>query len=129
MYPTDAIPESRGFYPPDSVINEQTTRNDDAVLYFVEQAACPYRAADARTTDCGPLYDDFESGAWLEDQRGRHGHGDKRQRSSGQCRSRPSGDGVKQLAWGNSAASRRWSPALRRVISVRPTMSMAAPHP
>ena len=73
MYPTDNAP-SRGFYPPDSVIARETTRNDDAVLYFLEQAGCPYRAAGLPTTDCGPLYDDFELDRGWTGQCQRHGH-------------------------------------------------------
>ncbi|HEY5489463.1 MAG TPA: M14 family zinc carboxypeptidase [Candidatus Limnocylindrales bacterium] len=61
MYPTDAVPEPGGFYPPVSVIDRETTRNDDAVLYFLEQAGCPYAVAGLGTTDCGPLYDNFET--------------------------------------------------------------------
>jgi carboxypeptidase T len=60
MYPTDNS-HVGGFYPPDSVIDRETTRNDDAVLYFLEQADCPYRVAGLGTTDCGPLNDDFEA--------------------------------------------------------------------
>lgn len=58
MYPTDGS-HVGGFYPPDSVIERETTRNDDAVLYFLEQADCPYRAAGLDDR-CGPLNDDFE---------------------------------------------------------------------
>ena len=61
MYPTDAVPEPRGFYPPDSEIVRETTRNDDAALYFLEQAGCPYAVAGLGATDCGALYDDFEA--------------------------------------------------------------------
>ncbi|MEA2677269.1 MAG: carboxypeptidase [Chloroflexota bacterium] len=50
-----------GFYPPDDVIERETTRNDGAVLYFLEHVACPYRAADLDDTHCGPLEDDFET--------------------------------------------------------------------
>jgi hypothetical protein len=58
MYPPD--PSKLGdFYPPDSTISAQTERNRQAVLYFLEQADCPYRSAGL-THNCGPLYDDFE---------------------------------------------------------------------
>ena len=61
MYPTDNS-HVGGFYPPDSVIERETTRNDDAVLYFLEHAACPYSAvASLAVTHCGPLNDDFET--------------------------------------------------------------------
>jgi hypothetical protein len=49
-----------GFYPPDSVIHSQTSRNDEMVLHFLELADCPYRAAGLGVTHCGPLNDDFE---------------------------------------------------------------------
>jgi hypothetical protein len=41
MYPNSA--GGGGFYPPDEVIVEQTSRNREAVLYLAEQADCPYR--------------------------------------------------------------------------------------
>jgi len=45
--------------------------NRDAMLYFIEQADCPYRAAGTQTTNCGPLYDDFEAGrGWSVDPHG-----------------------------------------------------------
>ena len=40
MYPVTS--GQGGFYPPDEVIPAQTSRNRDAVLYLLEQAACPY---------------------------------------------------------------------------------------
>ena len=60
MYPTDNS-HVGGFYPPDSIIDRETTRNDQAVLWFLEQADCPYRAAGMGDTHCGPLNDDFET--------------------------------------------------------------------
>ncbi|MDA8352558.1 MAG: M14 family metallopeptidase [Firmicutes bacterium] len=41
MYPKDSVP---GFYPPDEVIEEQTERNREAVLYITEKAGCPREA-------------------------------------------------------------------------------------
>ncbi len=62
MYPTDKSGVG-GFYPPDSIIARETTRNDDAVLYFLEHADCPYSTVPAlAVTHCGPLNDDFETG-------------------------------------------------------------------
>ena len=63
MYPTDNS-HVGGFYPPDSVIQRETTRNDDAVLWFLEHAGCPYsaRVPSMAVTHCGPLNDDFEIG-------------------------------------------------------------------
>jgi carboxypeptidase T len=60
MYPTDNS-HVGGFYPPDSVIEEQTTRNDAAVLYFLEHADCPYDLAGLGATRCGKMDDDFET--------------------------------------------------------------------
>ena len=61
MYPTDNS-HVGGFYPPDSVISRETTRNDDAVMWFLEHADCPYSAdASLAVTHCGPLNDDFET--------------------------------------------------------------------
>ena len=59
MYPTDKS-HVGGFYPTDGIIERETTRNDDAVLYFLEQADCPYRAAGL-LDHCGPLNDEFET--------------------------------------------------------------------
>ena len=36
------------------------TRNHDALLYFMEQADCPYRAIGKAHQYCGPYFDDFE---------------------------------------------------------------------
>jgi hypothetical protein len=60
VYPLDDS-HVGGFYPPDNVIERETTRNDEAVLYFLEHVACPYRAAGLDDTHCGPLDDDFET--------------------------------------------------------------------
>ena len=69
MYPLD--PSKVGdFYPPDDVIDAQTSRNGDAVMWLLEQADCPYRAASL-PQNCGPLYDDFETGrGWTVDPHG-----------------------------------------------------------
>ncbi len=40
MYPTTSSP---GFYPPGSAIAAQTSRNDAAVRYIIQQADCPYK--------------------------------------------------------------------------------------
>jgi len=67
VYPLDDS-HVGGFYPPDNVIERETTRNDGAVLYFLEQVACPYRAAGLADTHCGPLDDDFETArGWVVD--------------------------------------------------------------
>jgi hypothetical protein len=70
MYPTDGS-HVGGFYPPDDVIARETTRNDEMVLHFLEQADCPYRSAGLGTTHCGPLNDDFEAArGWTVNPRG-----------------------------------------------------------
>jgi carboxypeptidase T len=66
-----AGPAGGGFYPPASVVDAQVQRNREAVLYFLEQADCPYRAAGLGATNCGPLYDDFETDrGWALNPRG-----------------------------------------------------------
>ena len=60
MYPPWGCNGCGGFYPPDTVIERETTRNRETVLYLLEQADCPYRAAGLAKTNCGPLYDNFE---------------------------------------------------------------------
>ncbi len=74
MYPPD--PSKLGdFYPPDSIIAAETERNRQAVLYFLEQADCPYRSAGL-TRNCGPLYDDFEVARGWNGKPVRQRHGD-----------------------------------------------------
>jgi hypothetical protein len=43
-------------YPPDEVIGRETRRNREAVLYLMEQAACPYGVLGTRAAErhCGP---------------------------------------------------------------------------
>jgi carboxypeptidase T len=50
------------YYPTAAEAATETTRNREAVLYFLEQADCPHRAAGLGVTHCGPLNDDFETG-------------------------------------------------------------------
>src|SRR4051812_41969987 len=52
MYPVTSSP---GFYPPDEVIPAQTSRNRAAVLYFLEQAACPYAVIGKQVQYCETL--------------------------------------------------------------------------
>jgi hypothetical protein len=49
MYPTGSNP---GFYPPASVIQRETSRNDAAVRYIIQQADCPYRVIGKEATYC-----------------------------------------------------------------------------
>ena len=46
----------RHHYPPDELIGRETRRNREAVLYLMEQAACPYAVLGARAAErhCGP---------------------------------------------------------------------------
>jgi hypothetical protein len=62
MYPRWGCNGCGAFKPPDEVIERETTRNRDAVLYFLEQADCVYRAAGLGDTHCGQINDDFEVG-------------------------------------------------------------------
>jgi hypothetical protein len=50
MYPTSSA--GGGFYPPDEVISQQTSRNKSAVLTLAEYADCPYRAINKQSTYC-----------------------------------------------------------------------------
>jgi hypothetical protein len=102
MYPLDNS-HVGGFYPPDNVIERETTRNDGSVLYFLEQVACPYRAAGLDDTHCGPLDDDFETGrGWTIDPLGTDtATGGAWQR--GIPAKNKSGSGPKQRAYGFSA--------------------------
>jgi carboxypeptidase T len=50
-----------GWYPDDSTIATETTRNKLAVLYLISRASCPYSALADPSRYCGPLYDDFEA--------------------------------------------------------------------
>jgi len=54
-------PEEVDFYPTADRIGALTRVNREAVLYLLEQADCPYRAAGLAATHCGPLNDDFET--------------------------------------------------------------------
>jgi carboxypeptidase T len=50
MYPVTS--GQGGFYPPDEVIPAQTSRNRAAVLYLLEQAACPYTVIGKQAQYC-----------------------------------------------------------------------------
>lgn len=100
MYPTDGS-RVGGFYPPDDVIERETLRNDQAVLYFLENADCVYRAAGL-VTRCGPLNDDFETArGWVVDSAGTDTATDGRFERSVPART-ATGAGVKQLRYGFS---------------------------
>ena len=58
-------------YPDDDQIGPETSRNLDALLYALEQADCPYRAAGLEERHCGPFSDDFEAArGWVVDPDG-----------------------------------------------------------
>ncbi|GAA2783610.1 M14 family metallopeptidase [Streptomyces showdoensis] len=50
MYPTDSW--SGGFYPPDEVIERETSRNRDAVLQLLENSDCMYRSIGKAAQYC-----------------------------------------------------------------------------
>jgi carboxypeptidase T len=65
IFTVELYPRSGGanrHHPNPSLIGRETERNRKAVLYLLEQADCPYRAAGLGSTHCGPLNDDFETG-------------------------------------------------------------------
>lgn len=49
MYP---IADNPGFYPPASDIARETSRNEQAVLYIIQQADCPYRVIGKEAQYC-----------------------------------------------------------------------------
>ena len=70
LYPTEHYRIS-DFYPPDEILARETARNRTAILYLIEQADCPWRAAGLADANCGALYDDFElSHGWRVDAQG-----------------------------------------------------------
>ncbi|HUP83502.1 MAG TPA: M14 family zinc carboxypeptidase [Candidatus Limnocylindria bacterium] len=102
VYPLDDS-HVGGFYPPDSIIDRETTRNDGAVLYFLEHVACPYRAADLDDTHCGPLEDDFETArGWAVDPSGTDGAASGAWQRAIPAKNRTDA-GLKQRAYGFSA--------------------------
>ncbi|MFI1977359.1 M14 family metallopeptidase [Streptomyces wedmorensis] len=50
MYPTSSF--NGGFYPPDEVIERETSRNRDAVLQLLENADCMYRSIGKQAQYC-----------------------------------------------------------------------------
>lgn len=50
MYPRSA--SGGGFYPPDEVIERETSRNRDAVLQLIENADCMYRSIGKEAQYC-----------------------------------------------------------------------------
>jgi carboxypeptidase T len=63
MYPGPndyPLPFPTRWYPPDEMIAALTSVNQDAVLYLMEQADCPYRSIGKASAYCGAYYDDLE---------------------------------------------------------------------
>jgi hypothetical protein len=56
-----AAGSQRRYYPSPTELANDLQRNRGAVLHMLELADCPFRAAGLETTNCGPLYDDFEA--------------------------------------------------------------------
>ncbi len=61
-----AAGSQRRYYPNQPELANDLARNRGAVLLILEMADCPFRAAGLETTNCGPLYDDFEAGRGWE---------------------------------------------------------------
>jgi len=49
---TSGVKHIRGFYPPDEVIERETSRNRDAVLQLLENADCMYRSIGKEAQYC-----------------------------------------------------------------------------
>jgi carboxypeptidase T len=67
LYPSHSQTSTTArFYPPDEVIGPQTERNKAAILMLIEAAGCRYALIGKAATDCGPLYDTFQTYAgWV----------------------------------------------------------------
>ncbi|HXF85448.1 MAG TPA: M14 family metallopeptidase [Anaerolineales bacterium] len=61
MYPKTSA--QGGFYPPDEVIPTETARNREAILYLLEQAACPYNVIGKSNEYCTASSTGFRSPA------------------------------------------------------------------
>jgi carboxypeptidase T len=71
LYPRTA--GEGGFYPSATAILAAVQVNRDAILWFLEQSDCPWRAAGSvyAREDCGPFFDDMETGrGWHVDPDG-----------------------------------------------------------
>lgn len=62
LYPSAAkVSSSKRHYPADELIDRETERNKEAILYLIERAGCRYSVIGKTRTHCGPLFDDFET--------------------------------------------------------------------
>src|SRR4051794_2197547 len=60
LYPTETPTVWGDHYPADENIAKQTARNRSALIWFLQQAACPYQAAGLQVANCGAFFDDAE---------------------------------------------------------------------
>ena len=71
LYPPETATVWGDHYPPDEVINTQTTRNRNALLYFLSVGWCPHQTINRTIADCGPFFDDTEiARGWTVDPDG-----------------------------------------------------------
>jgi len=71
LYPTETPTVWGDHYPADEHIAAQTARNRSALIWFLQQAACPYQAAGLQVVNCGAFFDDAEgSKGWAVDPDG-----------------------------------------------------------
>ncbi len=72
LYPSHSqVSSNLRFYPPDEVIERETTRNRTAILYLIDRASCVYDPIGKAASHCGPFFDDVEVGrGWTRDPLG-----------------------------------------------------------
>ena len=124
LYPTEHYRIS-DFYPPDEILARETARNRSAILYLIEQADCPWRAAGLAAANCGAFYDDLELYHGWTGQRAGHRHRHRRHLAARQPSRHAASTGPS--SWAPPRAPRGpWSPASRRAPAPVPTTSTAA---
>ena len=124
LYPTEHYRIS-DFYPPDEILARETARNRSAILYLIEQADCPWRAAGLAAADCGAFYDDLELVPRLAGRTRRAPTPPPTAPGSAATRRPPASTGPS--SWAPPPAPRGpWSPASRRAPAPVPTTSTAA---
>lgn len=72
LYPSHSqVSTTARFYPPDEVIERETERNREAILYLLERGACRYDVIGKGNLRCGALDDDYEvATGWMVDRFG-----------------------------------------------------------
>ena len=71
LYPTETPTVWGDHYPADENIARQTARNRSALIWFLQQAGCPYQAAGLQVPNCGAFFDDAEgTKGWAADPDG-----------------------------------------------------------